>query len=383
MITSFQAKNFKALRDVSLDLTPIHVLIGPNDSGKTSLFEALTALHHTVQQGMDQSFLGRWDAAQLVWGGNADLPVSLAARLKEANVDLEYSLSCRFEKTGRQVLIAREEAKRTGREGKQANLQHRGPNLSAVAASWSNSNDVDNWITKPIHDALARLHLYRWVPSHLSMPVSYNFSPRFSMDTSGFGLPTLLSDIWGEDHARFGQLEERFRKFFPEITSLKLRREQAYTSWRESQPSSPGWALYCELKEPGLVLPAWQASDGLMLVLAYLAILYSPQPPRLLLIEEPENGIHPLRLAQVLDILKELVQEQNKTQVILTTHSPYVVDRFRPEEITLCLKGQDGAVTTRRLSESKPVREQIDIFQLGEIWTAEGDEALAEQATSP
>src|SRR6516225_6341649 len=134
MITSFQAKNFKALRDVSLDLTPIHVLIGPNDSGKTSLFEALTALHHTVQQGMDQSFLGRWDAAQLVWGGNADLPVSLAARLKEANVDLEYSLSCRFEKTGRQVLIAREEAKRTGREGKQANLQHRGPNLSAVAA---------------------------------------------------------------------------------------------------------------------------------------------------------------------------------------------------------------------------------------------------------
>jgi predicted ATPase len=114
-----------------------------------------------------------------------------------------------------------------------------------------------------------------------------------------------------------------------------------------------------------------------MLVLAYLAILYSPDPPRVLLIEEPENGVHPRRLVDVLRILKELVSEQGKTQVLLTTHSPYVVDLFKPEEVTLCLKERDGAVTTHRLSESKSVREQIDIFHLGEIWTAEGDEALA------
>jgi hypothetical protein len=95
------------------------------------------------------------------------------------------------------------------------------------------------------------------------------------------------------------------------------------------------------------------------------------------------RGIHPRRLDDVLKALKQLVREQDRTQVLLTTHSPYVVDRFQPEEITLCLKESDGAVTTHRLSESKPVREQIDIFQLGEIWTAEGDEALAEQATIP
>src|SRR5206468_2618125 len=124
----------------------------------------------------------------------------------------------------------------------------------------------------------------------------------------------------------------------------------------------------------GGILPASQASDGLLLVLAYLAILYSPEPPRLLLIEEPENGIHPRRLADVLKVLKELVHDQSRTQVLLTTHSPYVVDLFQPQEVTLCLKGADGAVTTHRLSESKTVREQLDIFQLGEIWTAEGDE---------
>jgi AAA15 family ATPase/GTPase len=40
MITRFRVRNYKALRDVTLDLTPIHVLIGPNDSGKTSILEA-------------------------------------------------------------------------------------------------------------------------------------------------------------------------------------------------------------------------------------------------------------------------------------------------------------------------------------------------------
>jgi predicted ATPase len=392
MITFFQVRNFKALRDVSLQLTPIHVLIGPNDSGKTSIFEAITALHHTVDQGLANSFLGTWEGAQLVWRGDYDSPISFKVSFNEGNVRFEYEIACKFapgrqvlrvaEEASIQVLRVAEEASIQGKHGKKANLLSGHPNVSAVAQSWQEARSPDYGITKPTHDALARLHLYKWVPNHLSLPVTFNLSGRFSMELSGFGLSTFLMDILGEDDVRFGELVARFHKIFPDVARLRLRREAAYTSWREQQPAAPGWALYFELANSGLILPAWQASDGLLLVLAYLAILYSPQPPRLLLVEEPENGIHPLRLAQVLDILKELVKEQNQTQVILTTHSPYVVDRFKPEEITLCLKGTDGAVTTRRLSESKPVREQIDIFQLGEIWTAEGDEALAEQATS-
>jgi len=85
---------------------------------------------------------------------------------------------------------------------------------------------------------------------------------------------------------------------------------------------------------------------------------------------------------EVLRILRELIESQSRTQVILTTHSPYVVDLFKPEEVTLCRKGPDGAVTTHRLSESRAVREQMDVFTLGEIWTAEGDEKLAEPLRS-
>jgi hypothetical protein len=75
-------------------------------------------------------------------------------------------------------------------------------------------------------------------------------------------------------------------------------------------------------------------------------------------------------------LLRELASEQDRTQIVLTTHSPYLLDHFRPEEVTLLSKGADGAVTAFRLSESQRVQEQIDVFTLGGIWASSGDDIL-------
>ena len=61
MITQFRVQNYKALRDVTLDLTPIHVLIGPNDTGKTSILDAVAALCRSVDHDAENTFTGIWD----------------------------------------------------------------------------------------------------------------------------------------------------------------------------------------------------------------------------------------------------------------------------------------------------------------------------------
>jgi predicted ATPase len=204
------------------------------------------------------------------------------------------------------------------------------------------------------------------------------------MDPSGFGLALCLDDILGYDRERFTALESRFREFFPQVKSIKLIAEPAYRApedYSEQVPAlqkADGKGIHFEFAGGGPLVRAQQASDGVLLVLAYLTVLHLPQPPRVILIEEPENGVHPRRLRDVLEILRELVGEQSRSQVILTTHSPYVVDLFRPEEVSLCQRELDGAVSVHRLSESSTVREQLNVFELGEIWTAEGDEALAQ-----
>jgi predicted ATPase len=137
-----------------------------------------------------------------------------------------------------------------------------------------------------------------------------------------------------------------------------------------------GKELRFEFVNSNLTVPASQVSDGILLVLAYLAVLSLPEPPSILLIEEPEAGIHPRLLQDVVGFLRDLVKRQPRTQVIMTTHSPDVLDHFEPREVSLCTKEPDGSVSVHCLSNSKPVKEQLDIFTLGEIWTAETDESL-------
>jgi len=209
------------------------------------------------------------------------------------------------------------------------------------------------------------------------------------MDSSGFGLALCLDDILGYDWERFADLMGRFRQIFKHIKTIRLIPEAAYRSPTNESievpmlQSAEGKGIYFEFAS-GQQVPASQASDGVLLVLAYLTVLYLPPPhqPRVVLVEEPENGIHPKRLQDVLKILRDLVKEQTQSQVILTTHSPYALDYFEPEEVSLCHKGEDGAVSIFRLSESQKVKEQASIFTLGEIWTGEGDEALIQRDNS-
>jgi predicted ATPase len=346
MITRFHVENYKALRDVTLELTPIHVLIGPNDSGKTSIFEALIALSRLVSQGVGpEAFPGRWQGRELVWHGASASTIRFDVAFTADGERLEYTAAGSFDTSGQGF------------------------------HSFTHSA-----LDPRLRQILNSVQSFRWIPSHLGRPIAFRQQTRFMMESSGFGLALFLADILGQDHKLYGRLEERFREFFPYVQGIRLVRESGYNTVLDGIPNHPGYGIRFELADNGHVLPASQATDGLLLVLAYLALLHSPEPPRVLLIEEPENGIHPQRLKDVLKVLNELIRDQDRTQVLLTTHSPYVVDQFRPEEVTLCLKGDDGAVTIHRLSNSKTVREQMDIFQLGEIWTAEGDEALATQA---
>ncbi len=381
MIKRLRVRNFKALRDVDIKLTPIHVLIGPNDSGKTSILDALAALCRSVDHNLADAFFGSWKDTELVWEGKPGLAVTLDASLDD-DVVTGYAIEVRFGQGGRlaapdRKLIRTRDGDFDFRVGAAGEWEMHP--LGHPDALWGGPHDI----RRVLIDLLGRVHYYRFDPRALALPVAPDIKRQFSMESNGFGLALCLDDILGFDRDRFTRLEKRFTEIFPHITAIRLFPEMGYRAPVDAPDQvtmlqkADGKGLYFQLNTGGQLIPASQASDGTLLVLAYLAILYLPQPPRVLLIEEPENGVHPKRLREVLTILRDLVHEQSHTQVVLTTHSPYVVDLFSPEEVTLCTMQDNGEVKTTRLSESEAVRRQIDVFTLGEIWTSEGDETIA------
>lgn len=385
MITRFRVQNYKALKDVSLDLTPVHVLIGPNDSGKTSILEAMAALSRSADYELPAAFSGSWSGRDLVRDKATGRSVELGADLKDDAGVIRYTVTCDFAARGREAFVVSESVAELPDQKPVQLRPFRDPCTAVCSSRRGMPGPVD---TKPwadrIYASLAGTHYYRWNPRFLSLPNAPDAQRRFRMEPNGFGLTLCLDDILGYDRERFASLEKRFRDVFPDVRSIKLVPERGYKAPTDHVRQLPmlqesdGKALYIEFTGPRGIVPASQVSDGMLLVLAYLTVLHLPEPPTLILVEEPENGIHPKRLADVLRILRDLVSSQSKSQVVLTTHSPYLLDSFSPEEVTLCRKDDDGSVSTHRLSDSRKVREQINVFTLGEIWSAEGDDALAE-----
>ena len=104
-------------------------------------------------------------------------------------------------------------------------------------------------------------------------------------------------------------------------------------------------------------------SDGVLRFLCLIAILLNPEPPPLICIDEPELGLHP----SLLNLIAELIQfASERTQLIVATHSPQLVNYFQVSEIAVVEK-ENGATTIRRLEE-KEFKHWLEDFSLGDLW---------------
>lgn len=113
--------------------------------------------------------------------------------------------------------------------------------------------------------------------------------------------------------------------------------------------------------------------------MAYLVVLHDPEPPALIGIEEPENHLHPRLL---LELAEECRAASERSQVFVSTHSPYLVNGVRPQELRVLYRGHDGFTESLRASDKELVRAQVGAGALlGDLWMEgyfdAGDPAVA------
>ena len=172
-------------------------------------------------------------------------------------------------------------------------------------------------------------------------------------------------------------LDEDFRNLALVVSDLQARGldaeisrhlnsfNQAYDTLR---PRVYGGTIQLAASEAGMKrsIPASRLSDGTMRLIALLAILVHPNPPELICIEVPELGMHP----DVMPLVAELLRSASeRVQIIVTTHSPDLIDQFTddPESVIVCERGFDGGTEFSRLSRVE-LKDWLPEYRLGEMW---------------
>jgi hypothetical protein len=112
-----------------------------------------------------------------------------------------------------------------------------------------------------------------------------------------------------------------------------------------------------------------QISDGTLRVLGLLTALYQPSRPDVLAMEEPEQTVNPGVLAVLADAIEEV---STQSQVVITTHSPELLDKFANPDIILAAEMEEGITQIGHIHEDQVAAVRDRLFSLGELMAVEG-----------
>ena len=183
--------------------------------------------------------------------------------------------------------------------------------------------------------------------------------PQRRLSAHGDNLGNVVQYMEREHHDGFDRILSKIAARVPGIDKITTER-------------SPDGRLLLQFNDRGFVDPfyAQQMSDGTLKLFAYLLMLEDPNPPPLICIEEPENGLyHKLLEILAAEFRARATGEKNSPQILVTTHHPYLVDALTPEEVWVLEKGEDGFATISRASDDPIVKAMAEEgLPLGSLW---------------
>lgn len=304
-------KNYGCIKDVEIRLTRLHAFIGPNDSGKSTILRAV----RTFMQ-----YASKNPTVDEKWVGDID-PSSLNIAIQRNNL------------------------------------------FVGIRRSTNSDNPVfpvsDTLARRTLGDELYDAQMVRLDADSMSQPTSLIPDSQILrlIDEKGLGLPGIYDAIANRDVEAYLKIQADLRALFPTVKKLQLQNVSNSTK-----------ALAIELND-GTRVPAEQMSEGMLYYLAFAALRHI-EPTSVLLVEEPENGLHPARIADVMRILREISRE---SQVLIATHSPLVINELEPEEVSVVTRRPGEGTKVTPIRQTPNFEERAKIYALGELWLSYAD----------
>ncbi|HEX7154630.1 MAG TPA: AAA family ATPase [Thermoanaerobaculia bacterium] len=374
-IDYLRVRNYRALRDVEMkNLTPLTVLLGPNGSGKSTVFDVFAFLSECFEFGLRRAWDRRGRGKELKTRGSEG-PLVIEIKYREPGYSpITYHLAI-DEQRGAPVVSEEWLQWTRGSQGKpfrfldykeghgraisgespdiaatRLEIPLKSPDLIAV-------NALGQFADHPRVAAL-RDFITGWYVSYFSIDETRGqpeAGPQERLSRSGENIANVIQYLVEQHPERLEQIFEVLRARVPRIE-------------RVLADPMPDGRLLLQIKDAPFDHPvlARFASDGTLKMLAYLVLLYDPDPPPFIGIEEPENFLHPRLLPELAD---ECRIASARGQLLVTSHSPFFVNGLRPEEVRVLYRDVEGYTQTIRAADIRGVPEFVEAGALlGQLW---------------
>jgi predicted ATPase len=327
MIERVRISKYRCFSEIEVPLGPLTVLVGANNSGKSAF---LSALNLVQEQPKSISVSDRWMFD--------DSSVPIIELFCDGNA---------------KVTVTEETVQQKGGFGGQG-----------AKRGWKASGSTN--LVTPIRFFGGEL----LAPSMLSPGVTEKQGVP-ELDNEVKNVPAFLDSLLRKDRTRFDRILSKLRDLIPGLRDLHI-----------ATPDAGQRRIDLELDNTSS-MNADLASYGVRLMIFFVALANHPFPPKLVLLEEPENGVHPKRLKDIVDLLiglSEAKYASHPTQVVLTTHSPYLLDYIdiSKNRVLVAQRSDDGSRSITAIDENR-LSSFLDDFMLGEVWINQGEAGLLQK----
>jgi predicted ATPase len=391
---SLAVENFKAIRKgSSVQLTPLTVFIGNNGSGKSSLIEGLDTYRSIVLDGLD-SAMNRWRGMEYVWNqaashGRKTVPDGHIIHENTFTIHLKgiwgrgrfkVRLMACPESGGNRIRIEDEFIELPGARLLRRDWTGRCESYGDGGAVMASAPPLDGSgvrVAKSRDRVLDRVMMY--LPGESASPLDWKEIVRrwqfLALEPRPMGDPERqrMTDgppLLNRDGSNLGQYLLSMREASVDAFNDLLEALQFVLPFvRDLRPVLTHAIERCvslETIEEGYMVPGWLLSTGTLRVLALLACLRHPDPPPLLVVEEIENGLDPRTIHLLVEEIRAAISAKT-TQVLCTTHSPYLLDLLDLSHIVV-VELDEGRVTFQR-PDAERLREWSKSFSAGQLYT--------------
>ena len=365
-LQSLRIRNFKAVVDSkTVKLRPLTAFIGNNGAGKSSLIEALETYQAIVRDGLDAA-MQRWLGIEHVRHkaqeakermGKLVNPVSFELALGESPRKVRrLSMTVNNDPAANRMLIASERITDLAGDFTERNVLDSMPSHGAGRSILTVPLDLG--LTMVSNEVLAWQFL-TLSPERMGLPVPQQRTKGVvRMASDGSNVADFLLDLRRLDANAFNGIVETMAFVLPYAKDI----QPTLTS---SEIERKAWL---QLSEDTFKVPGWLLSTGTLRMLALLALLRHPTPPPLIVVEEIENGLDPRSIHLIVEEIRSAVLS-GVTQVIVTTHSPYLLDLLTLEHLVVVERDAEGHPRFIRPADNENLQTWAQEFAPGKLYT--------------